>query len=136
MIRSAKAEDLNQIAALHIECFPDYFLSKLGLNLLTKYYKEFMTPEDIFLIYVDDKRINGLLVGTPNSSIGRNNFIKNNMFVLSLQILRLCIKLDKDTWNRVLEYVKNFVTPKRSSKIAKIQLNLPSLLSICVSDNY
>ncbi len=140
MIKTATHDDLKGIAALHTECFPDYFLTKLGLNLLIKYYKEFMTIDDIFIIDVDDKFIiNGLLVGTQISSVGRNNFIKHNYITLGLRVLWLCIKLDKDTWDRVFGFIKFFKKQSDNNDDTKTkEYSWPSeieprLLSVCVS---
>jgi len=135
MIRTATQDDLKDIAVLHKECFPDYFLTKLGLNLLAKYYKEFMTAGDIFLIDIDANTLNGLLVGTPLSSVGRNNFIKHNRIALVLRVLWLCIKFDNDTWDRVFGYIKPSMRQNDNNSEVNPSEIEPSLLSICVSDN-
>lgn len=138
MIRSAKQDDLKNIAVLHIECFPDYFLTRLGLSLLAKYYKEFITIDNIFLISVEDSKVNGLLVGTPSSAVGRNGFIRKNLIALLLRMLWLCIKFDKETWKRVFGLINSFrILQNANNKAKNNQINTePSLLSICVSENY
>ncbi len=142
MIREANLKDLNEIAELHMQSFENHFLPKLGLKLLSKYYKEFLDEGNVFLISVDEKtnKINGLILGTPNSAIGRNRFINNNKIRLLLRILVLCLKLDKDTWIRVFSLIKSFVLLDRSKKVAlnndKPNLKVLTLLSICVSNQY
>jgi hypothetical protein len=63
MIKIATENDLNNIASLHIKCFQNYFLTKLGFNLLVNYYKEFIKKEDIFLISVDNRGGNQWIFG-------------------------------------------------------------------------
>ena len=48
MIREANFNDLTEIAQLHIQSFENHFLPKLGVKLLSQYYKEFMTEKNIF----------------------------------------------------------------------------------------
>jgi len=63
--------------------------------------------------------------------IGLSKIIKIR---LSLRILLLCIKLDKDTWSRVFKFIKTL--PKKQVNVAssKSQVKMMSILSICVSN--
>jgi len=138
MIRIATQKDLDGIASLHVKCFSEYFLTKLGLNLLAKYYSEFITMNDISLVYIgENDNVEGLLIGT-SSSIGRDNFIKHNFIALGFRILYLCAKFDKDTWKRVLAYTKNKLKKRKrvtnSNYCNDNSRKEMRLLSICVSD--
>lgn len=141
MIKEAKFSDLESIARLHSESFEDHFLPKLGTELLSKYYKEFINDKNIFIISTDETNaINGLILGTPDSSVGRNQFIRSNKVALAFRIAFLCLKLDKDTWDRVVGFIKNRVVSQPSKKDVTKSLGTPStstisLLSICVSKN-
>ena len=98
MIRIAQESDLESIARLHSVSFENHFLPKLGNKLLARYYKEFISEENIFLVNVDELgEINGLVLGTPDSSIGISKFIRNNRYQLIIRIILLCLKFDKDT---------------------------------------
>lgn len=136
MIRKATQLDLMEIAVLHTECFLD---SKLGLNLLLKYYKEFLKAGDIFLINADGTNINGFVVGTHLPSIRQNNFIKNNSVELGIRTLQLLITFDKDTWIRVWKRVFSFIKCHSSPPASENSVNVttgetyPILVSICVS---
>jgi ribosomal protein S18 acetylase RimI-like enzyme len=142
MIREAGLCDLNAIAELHVQSYENHFLPKLGVKLLAKYYKEFIDDKNIFLVYVDEKSnaISGLILGTPASALSRNRFIKNNIIYLSLQIFLLCIKLDKDTWMRLLIFLKSFFFKEDTNKYSltndKSDFSAISLLSICVASKY
>jgi Acetyltransferases len=131
MIRLATDEDLNCIANLHIECFPNYFLTKLGTDLLAKYYKEFITDKDIFIVYEEKGQINGLLVGTPDSNMGRHAFIRHNFISLGKRVIWLCIRFDKDTIKRI-----NLLNALRTKKKINVGTECSEirLLSICVSN--
>jgi ribosomal protein S18 acetylase RimI-like enzyme len=138
MIRNANLNDLNEIAKLHIESYENHFLPKLGPKLLSNYYKEF-TDDSNFLVSIDDNnKINRVLLGTSASAIGRNKFIKINKIRLTLQLLWLCLKLDKDTWIRVSRFIWSFLPIKntKATKITdsnKLSLKVLNILSICVS---
>ncbi|NLL05950.1 MAG: GNAT family N-acetyltransferase [Clostridiaceae bacterium] len=141
MIRKAKESDLEAIARLHSESFENHFLPKLGIKLLSKYYKEFINDNNIFIVCTDESdNIIGLLLGTPDSSVGKKQFIRNNFLKLFLRVVKLCLFLDRDTWNRVIEYFKNVVISKVPKKKAEefnktLSINTLTLLSLCVSTN-
>jgi ribosomal protein S18 acetylase RimI-like enzyme len=138
MIRNVEISDMAEIARLHMESFESHFLPKLGVKLLTKYYEAFFDNKNIFLVNINDKnRIDGLVLGTPDSSVGRNNFIKNNKLRLSLRILLLCLLLEKDTWVRVKgRFLPSKINDNNVISSQDISnLKTISLLSICVSQH-
>ncbi len=137
MIRKAKEGDLLKIASLHTECFPDHFLPKLGLKLLSRYYKEFLLSGDIFLINVDGDKVNGLLVGRISSINIINNFIRNNYIELGFRVFKLCIKFDKDIYIRIRRFLKQkFQSNSSKNKSARSNMRAwASLHVICVSDD-
>jgi len=139
MIREAHLNDLNNIAELHMQSFENHFLPKLGLKLLSKYYEEFLDERNIFLVNIDENtnKINGMILGTPDSAVGRNRFINKNKMQLLLRILLLCLKLDKNTWTRVFNFIKSSMFLNRNKKVnQKLNLKVLTLLSICVSNQY
>ena len=138
MIREANFNDLTEIAQLHIQSFENHFLPKLGVKLLSQYYKEFMTEKNIFLVSVNDNnQIDGLVLGTQSSDEGRNRFIKNNIFRLFVRMCLLCLKFDKDAWSRILAFIRNrlyrVINNKKKSDSKRVSSSSFSLLSICVS---
>jgi len=138
MIRNVNSNDLNEIAKLHMESFEDHFLPKLGLKLLAKYYKEFINKKNIFIANVNENnKIDGLLLGTPNSEKYRNLFVRNNIIGLSFRISLLCLKLDYDTWTRVFGCFRT-VFHKKNKRVrtsSKNDIKPFCLLSICVSQD-
>ena len=91
MIREANLNDLNEIAELHMQSFENHFLPKLGIKLLSEYYEEFLEERNIFLVNIDENtnKVNGFILGTPDSAVGKNRFINNNKIQLLLRILLL-----------------------------------------------
>jgi ribosomal protein S18 acetylase RimI-like enzyme len=85
--------------------------------------------------------INGFLVGTVSSENGRNNFIKDNKFALTLRVLWLCFKFDKSVWLRVFKFIrsmeKKLINKKYilTSESSRLNEGIIRLLSICVSKN-
>lgn len=141
MIRTAKVEDMEEIAMLHIESFSGHFLPKLGVELLSKFYKEFLTNDNVFLVHTDDNnKITGFILGTPSSAIGRKKFVRNNIFKLTLKVIGLCIKFDKDTLQRV-KGLKKLISTKANDNNKEVvnksvDENLLTRLSTCVSNRY
>ena len=136
--RKAEKKDLNDIAALHIKCFEGYFLTKLGADLLAKYYGEYVESNQPFMLAFDSdiKENNGLVGGALCYYKGCNaksDFEKNNRGALIKKVLGLCIRFDKDTWDRI--WKKFFGKKKKASDEEKGLMDL-DLLSIFVLPEY
>lgn len=59
-----KIADVSQIAALHAEIFPDYFLTRLGPGVLEILYTELASnPRTWSFVSTDGPRINGFVAG-------------------------------------------------------------------------
>lgn len=139
MIRNARFNDLINIAKLHTRSFEGHFLPKLGIKLLANYYKEFINDTNIFIVSLDaNNNINGLLLGTPDSSFDRNQFIRKNKIMLSLRMLVLCLMFDKDTWARIKGGVSSLLKQKEDGTVDRknrTSFKTITLLSICVSQD-
>ena len=61
-IRAAVEGDLQAVAQVHMRCFPDYFLTKLGERLLEAYYREFFEEDGPFAV-AQEEGPGGLLHG-------------------------------------------------------------------------
>ena len=64
-LRLAELSDLEEIAAIHLKAFPDFFLSQLGVRFLYVMYKAFLlNPSGIFVVYETDRSsLSGFAVG-------------------------------------------------------------------------
>jgi GNAT superfamily N-acetyltransferase len=67
IIRLATIDDINDIVYAHLECFPNFFLSKLGKNFLTVMYTQYILDTDasIYIMIIDDKIV-GFLASIKN----------------------------------------------------------------------
>lgn len=66
-IRVADIKDLNQIVALHIQAFPNFFLTAMGNSFVKEYYKAVLEfSENISLVAIQDEKILGFVVGFGN----------------------------------------------------------------------
>lgn len=140
MIRSAKVEDLPQIASLHFECFPDSFSTVLGTGnkgrLLEKYYYEYLLEfPELFLVSENEKQeITGLCMGyycEKNSCLKK--YLKNNLFAIGFRMLYLLLSGNKEAWKKLLnsgkKHTQNIVDEKVKYYASKKK---GDLLSICV----
>ena len=67
-VRSLAVDDVKEAVNLHIECFPNNFLSHLGPNFLSIFYLEFVKKEGNYgLIVHNNGKIIGSLLGTSSS---------------------------------------------------------------------
>lgn len=65
-IRSAHAYDIDPIARVHVEAFPGFFLTRMGVGFLRELYNGFLnTPSGVLLVAEDDVgKIIGFVAGT------------------------------------------------------------------------
>lgn len=135
-------QEMNEIAKLHIKCFPDYFLTKLdGGNgkLLSKFYECSLGEGRILVVAKDDGKIIGMVMGYDMSSDNpRELFEKKAFWLLSRRMLVLLLSFNKMAWARVVSRIKAiFIKPKSTEVEKKLcKYKGSSLLSICVLPEY
>ena len=63
--RNASIEDMYEVAQVHILTQPEYFTSTLGIDLLSKFYTEFLVEDNLFVVATDDEinKIVGFCMG-------------------------------------------------------------------------
>ena len=131
--RTAKVYDFVKIAQTHIICFPNYFISKLGENLVANYYKEFVDEDNIFVIAESEGNIIGFCMGYLTGSNARDKFIANNRSSLVKRLLLLCCKFDKLAISKCFSFIKSkFVKSKPTTSVKADG----DLLSICLRPEY
>lgn len=136
--RCAKPEDMKAVAKLHKVCFPDYFLTSLGENLLEKYYLEYLLENDLFILAqnTDTEQLVGFCMGFYRGSKAREIFEKKNTAKLAGRLLILCLRLNRQAisrcWNRIFPPKS---VPSENISVAEFSPDV-GLLSICVSPDY
>lgn len=64
VLRDARREDLGQVVDLHLQAFPDTFITPLGTRFVRLYYQAALSfPYSVFLVYRIDSAIVGLVLG-------------------------------------------------------------------------
>ena len=67
VIREVNKSDLSQISKVHIESFPNFFLSKLGCDFVKQYYNLILNyDKHVFLCYAQNNEIIGFVSGFNN----------------------------------------------------------------------
>lgn len=134
--RKARHDDLNNIAKVHVECFPDYMISKLGNRLVANYYKEFLEEDNLFVIAEEENEIIGFCMGYIKGSHAREKFVANNRTQLIKRLLWLCCRLDKLAISKGFSYLKGKLCKKKNpidkSQVKKKISKQGDLLSICI----
>lgn len=90
--RKSIVSDSAQIARIHLESFPDFFLTSLGYTFLNNYYQSCVESNEaisISAIDADDNILLGYAVGCFNSKGFNNRLILSN----SLKYLYLALRL-------------------------------------------
>lgn len=117
-IRHATYDDMDSVVAIHLRCFPDYFLSKLGSRFLKRYYQSFLDtcrdnsdPFNQFFVGISgDLLIQGYVCGTTDMNITLSKFYRINLLQLLFIVLRqiiYCPNLGIDVLYRVINFLKS-----------------------------
>lgn len=133
LYRLASIDDMNQIAAVHVKCFPNYFITSIGAKLLSNYYAEYCKESNIFVVVEDDRtnKIVGFCMGyIKGETNARTLFIKNNRIKLIFRFALNILKFDFRIFKKI--FFKN----KKSKKVTSDHSKIGDLLSICVIEEY
>ena len=127
-IKELNYKDSNQIAKLHLESFPGFFLSKLGHGFLVVFYKSIIKNSNSINLGVFE---NNILVGFAIGSVKRESFyktlLKENFFQLSFSLLKPIIVNPSN----IIKLLKSFKSSNNKINIKDSAI----LLSICVNPN-
>lgn len=84
-IRRISRNDVTEVASLHREIFPDYFLSRMGQRFLELFYRQFGNETgNCGYAAESGGEFIGLVVGTSNPSCLFNRFYRENFKELAL----------------------------------------------------
>lgn len=136
--RTATYYDLNNLARVHLECFPNYMISKLGKQLVAAYYKEFIEEDNLFVVAEQKSEIVGFCMGYIKGSHAREKFVANNRIKLIKKLFLLCCCFDRLAISKGFSYVVDeFKKRKSPNPVSKPReaIKQGDLLSICVRKN-
>lgn len=127
--RIATLDDLEQIARVHITCFPHTMWEFLGVELVRNFYEEYIRENPLFVVATDEQQIVGLCMGYKIPSNARKVFMQKNKKRLIKRILFGLL-----TFNRLV-ISKCWQNVKLQKKFEPVKAE-GDLLSICVMDAY
>lgn len=104
-VRAITTEDIANVAKLHIQVFPEYFLSHLGIRFLERYYGEFVNHSDAFgFIAIKEDDLVGFVTGVVDPKGFYKQFYRKNFLPISLILVgRLIVDpvIRRDTLQRI-----------------------------------
>ena len=129
--RLVTSEDINSIVEIHLEAFPNFFLTSLGRSFLRTYYSSSLRSKNcIAVCLIDDKNeITGFAFGTKQSKGFHKNIIKENLIKFILEISKIILTKPK----AFIRLYKNLEKPKT---VNDDNGDYAELLSIGISSKY
>lgn len=112
--RLAEKKDLKEISLIHIEAFPNYFLTTFGENLIYKFYESYLENNQIFVVAEKDNRVIGFILGN-NSTKPRKEFFNKHFYKITLKITLELLKGNKILWKGLFQrlfFVKEAIISK------------------------
>lgn len=95
-IRKAKVEDYKILAEKHMEVFPDFFMSTLGLSFLQTYYKYVLRHPDTVSFFAErNEEVLGYVVGRLRTKGFLKSVIKRNPIPFMWEGIKLIFKRPK-----------------------------------------
>lgn len=90
-VRRAGRADADAIADIHLEAFPEYFLTRLGRTFLKRYYRSFLSEPHSAVIGFVDGRPCAFAVGTTNLRRFYRDLYLPNLLVFGALVARASI---------------------------------------------
>lgn len=94
VIRGLRAADVDTCAAIHLDAFPGFFLSRLGPRFLREFYRGFLDdPDGIALVAVDaTDTVLGVVVGTLRPDGFFSRLLRRRWRSFALASVRLVVR--------------------------------------------
>lgn len=135
--RSADFKDIPALVKVHMRCFPDYFLTSLGYRLLIAFYTEYMQEaQELFVLAEEDSSVIGFVMGHYSGASARSRFERKNKKALTLRILVLCLRGNKEALCRAIVKFTSIFKKKSALIVTPVNPDKASLLSIGVLPEY
>ena len=81
--------DLNQIVAIHLERFSEFFLTSLGKDFLKTFYKAFLKSPGVLLVLEDEGEVKGFAAGSRDNRSFFKKLLKNNFVGFAISGLKI-----------------------------------------------
>lgn len=111
-IRRMSFSDLNEVAGIHSESFPGFFLTFLGKKFLSLYYRDVSKSKyGLSLVFEENGKIVGFITGMRSPKYFYADFIKDHWPELIIISFKAIIKKP----SAIYKLFKGFLYPKNSS---------------------
>lgn len=109
--RAATLEDMNEVAYVHIITQPEYFTSTLGVDLLSKFYTEFLKEDDLFVLAIDEEteRIVGFCMGNWYGSRAEKRWESKYQTQIIKRLFMKCLQFNTLAISRVFRQIKDII---------------------------
>lgn len=116
--RNAMEEDMLEVARVHIITQPEYFTTTLGVELLTKFYYEFLKEDNLFIVATDNdtNKIVGFCMGNYYGSQAEKRWEEKYKREIINRLLIKCIQLNGLAISRVIRRIKGIFVKKKKTK--------------------
>jgi ribosomal protein S18 acetylase RimI-like enzyme len=94
VLRVFQKSDVEQVVALHVKCFPGFFLSSLGPRFLTLFYSGLVeSPDNIGLVLLDKEgKLGGFVAGSSNPRGFYKRLLKRDWYKFALASLGVVLR--------------------------------------------
>jgi len=125
MIRPAEQSDITGMVDVHLSAFQNFFLTFLGPRFLELLYREILIyPDGIAAVYVEDKRIKGLVAGTVAPPNFYKHLLRTRWFQFAWAALGTALRRPVI----IPRLLRAFLYPSQTSS----QSNVATLMSLAV----
>lgn len=135
--RSANEQDMDEVAFVHTITQPEYFTTTLGTDLLSKFYKEFLIEDNLFVVAYDDSaenKIVGFCMGNWYGSKAEKRWEEEYRKQIICRLLIKCIQFNSLAISRVLRRIKSIM--KNNTTDREEDIYYSHLLSLGVLPEY
>lgn len=136
-IRKIQKSDIGDIAQIHMACFQETLLTKLGKNFLEKYYMYYIEDNpDTSYVYKDEHgKTTAFVIGIMNGNATRNRFFKKNLLMCMSSVFLVLIKYRLNFIKQAIPKIKGAFNPPKEDFRAQIG-SKGGILSIAVLEGH
>ena len=122
------SEDVKAIVKIHIEAFPNFFLTSLGDDLLFELYRSFLEVKNsgIYIAKIDDN-ITGFIAFTERSTLIYYNILKKHFFSFCLKLFKKFLKNPISFFKLIYIFKKKLFSKKENDKIILKKIRVESI---------
>ncbi len=132
--RNATEKDMPAVAEVHVATQPEYFTSTLGTDLLTKFYTEFLTEDNLFVVACDTEKngtVIGFCMGNYYGTRAEKRWERKYKGTIIKRLILKCLQLNRlaisRSFRRVKALLNRFYAGNEKGNVAVYDWHLLSL---------